>query len=68
MRAMDAYVLLLVPESQVETAGDGKASIVTMDTGWRRLTGPFKVIADVPADGSLCMSRMLYDTIKVVDP
>jgi hypothetical protein len=75
------YKLLLVPEDQIAApAGsadgdchmaappDGKAYIVTMDTGWRRLVGPFEIIADIPEDGSITMSRGLYETVKVVDP
>ncbi len=66
---MKAYKLLLVPEDQIALADDGRhASFVTMDTGWRRLIGPFEIIADIPEDGTICMSRMLYETVKVVDP
>ena len=63
-----AYKLLLVPEGHTRVTGDGKASIVTFDTGWERLTCPFEIIADIPADGTIRMSRLLYDAIEVVEP
>ena len=63
-----AYKLLLVPEDRVRVTGDGKASIVTTDTGWEKLTGPFDLIADIPADGTIRMSRILYETVEVVEP
>jgi hypothetical protein len=63
----EGFKLLLVPETQVRVLQDGKAGIVEFGTGWERLIGPFELVADIPPGGSIRMSRLLYDTIEVVD-
>lgn len=65
---MTPFKLLLVPADQIDPDPDGRhARIVTMDTGWRRLVGPSEIIADIPEDRSLCMSRKLWESVKVVE-
>ena len=71
---MTGYKLLLVPEDQIiALSGDlpqsatveAQSSVCNCDRFW---AGPFEVAGDVAPDRRLRMSRLLYDTIEVVEP